>query len=82
MIGASSFCTVIAGMSIISPDVRAELANAIAGDPAGQLGAMTSRAFAFVHMLASVAGDYRPDNTPLVGFAIVALVLTGMMSRA
>jgi hypothetical protein len=81
MVGASSLCTLIAGMSIVNPAVRAEIANAIAGDPAGQLGAMASRALDFVHVLVKVAGDYRPDNTPLVGFGIVALVLTVMMFR-
>jgi hypothetical protein len=29
-----------------------------------------------------VVGDYRPDNTPLLGFGIVALVLTVMLVRA
>ena len=81
MVGASSLCTVIAGMSIISPDVRAEIANAMAGDPAGQLNAMASRALDFAHVLVRMAGDYRPDNTPLVGFGIVTLVLTVMMFR-
>ena len=75
MVGAGSLCTLIAGLSIISPEVRVEIANAFAGDPAGQLSAIVSRALDFVHVLVRVAGDYRPDNTPVVGFGIVALVL-------
>ena len=82
MVGASSLCTLIAGMSIINPAVRAEIAGAIAGDPAGQLSAMASRGLDFAHVLVRVAGEYRPDSTPLVGFGIVALVLTVMMARA
>ena len=81
MVGASSVCTLIAGMSIINPAVRAEIANAIAGDPAGQLSAMASGALDFVHGLVRVAADYRLDTTPLVGFGIVALFLTVMMFR-
>jgi len=81
MVGTSSLCTVIAGVSIISPDVRAGIANAFAGDPSGQLTAMASRASDFVRVLVNVAGDYRADNTPLVGFGILALVLTVMMFR-
>jgi hypothetical protein len=82
MVGASSLCALIAGTSIISPEVRAEIANAIAGDPAGRLGAMASRALDFVHVFVRVVGDNRPDNTPLLGFGIVALVLTVMLVRA
>ena len=81
MVGASSLCTVIAGVSIISPDIRAEIARAISGDAAGQLGAMASRALDFAHVLVRVAGDYRTDNAPLVGFGILAVVLTVMMAR-
>lgn len=81
MVGASSLCTLIAGMSIISADVRDGIANAIGGDPTGQLSAMASRALEFVHVLGRVGGDYRLDNTPLVGFGVVALVLTVMMAR-
>jgi hypothetical protein len=82
MVGASSLCVLIAGTSFISPEVRAEIANAIAGDPAGRLSAMVSRALDFGHVFVRVAGDYRPDNTPLVGFGVVALVLTVMLVRA
>jgi len=81
MVGASSLCTLVAGMSIVNPAVRAEIANVIAGDPAGQFGAMVSRGLDLVQVAVKVAGDYRPDNTPLVGFGIVALVLTFMMFR-
>ena len=82
MVGATSLCTLIAGVSIISPEVRTQIANAMAGDPAAQLSAMASRALDYWHLLMRVAGDYSPHNTPLVGFAIVALVLTVMMFRA
>jgi hypothetical protein len=82
MIGASSLCTLIAGAAIISPEVRAGISNAFAGDPAGQLSAVASRGLDFVHVLSRVAADYRPENGPLVGFGIVALFLTIMMSRA
>ena len=81
MVSAGSLCTLVAGTSIISPQVRAAIGNVMAGDPAGQFGAMTSRALDFVHTFSSVAADYRADNTPLVGFGILALVLTVMMFK-
>jgi len=81
MVGASSLCTLVAGLSIINPAVRAEIANVIAGDPGGQLSAGVSRALDFAQVLVRMAGEYRPDSTPFVGFGIVALVLTVMMFR-
>lgn len=82
MVGATSLCGLIAGMSIISPDVRTQIANAFAGDPGGQLSGMASRALDYGQLLLRVARDYSPDSTPLVGFGIVALVLTVMMARS
>ncbi len=82
MLGTSSLCTLIAGVAIISPEVRSQIASVISGDPAGQLGPMASRALDYGHMLVRVARDFSPDTTPLVGFGIVALVLTVMMFRA
>ena len=81
MISASSLCMVVAGMSIISPDVRPHVVNAL-GDPAGQLSAMASRALEYGHMLARVTRDYGVDNTALAGFGIVAVILTVMMFRS
>ena len=81
MVGASSLCAVVAGVSIISPDIRAEIARAVSGDAAGQLSATMSRAFDFARLMIRVAGDYRTDNAALVGFGILAVVLTVMMAR-
>lgn len=81
MVGASGLCTLVAGVSFISPDVRTQL-NAFAGDPAVQLNALASRALDYGNMLARAAGDYTPDSTPLMGFAIVAVFLTFMMFRS
>ena len=81
MVGAGSLCTLVAGASIISPDVSAAIGNAIAGDPAGQLTAVASRALGFMHTVSGVAGDIGVDTTPLVGFGILAVVLTVMMFR-
>ena len=81
MVGASSLCTLVAGVSIISPDLRAQMASVIAGDTTGQLSAMASRAVDFVGAYVRMAGVYNPDTTPLVGFGLVALVLGVMMFR-
>jgi hypothetical protein len=81
MVGASSLCTLAAGVSIISPDVRTQV-NAFAADPAVQLSALASRALDYGNMLVRAAGDYTPDSTPFMGFVIVAVVLTLMMFRS
>ena len=81
MVGVSSLCTLAAGASIISPDVRAQV-NTFAADPGVQLSALASRAMDFGNMLVRSAGDYTPDSTPFMGFAIVAVVLTLMMFRS
>jgi hypothetical protein len=82
MVGASSLFTVIAGVSIISPDVRTQIANALGDGPVSQISAMASSALDYVHVLTRVAGDYRLENGPLVGFGILAVVLTVMMTRS
>ena len=81
MLGVTSLCTVMAGASIISPDVRAQLVAAMAGDATGQLSAIASRAFDFVHTYFSVVGDFGGDNMPLAGCGILAVVLAFMMFR-
>ena len=81
MVGAGSICTLIAGMSVISPDVRSQLANAMAGDAPSQLSALASRAQEYGHLVLRTARDLSPDNTPLLGFAIVAVVLGVLMFR-
>ena len=82
MVGATSLCSLIAGVSIISPEIRTQLANTMAGDPATQLSAMASRVLDYGNLLLRMVRDYGGDNTPLVGFGIVALVLAFMMFRA
>ncbi len=81
MVCVGGLCTVVAGMAIISPDVRTQV-NAFAGDPAVLLSALASRALDYGNMLARVAGDYTPDSTPLMGFALVAAFLSFMMFRS
>lgn len=81
MVGAASLCMVIAGISIISPDIRTHVTTAI-GDPAGQLSAMTSLALDYGHSLVRAARHYGGDNTELAGFGVVAVVLTFMMFRS
>ena len=83
MVSATSLGALIAGVSMINPDVRAQISGAIGGDTS-QLAAVASRAIDFVHTFARASGDYLPflDNAPLVGFGILALVLTAMMVRS
>lgn len=82
MVGASSICTVIAGVSMIDPNLRAQMAGAFAGDSGVPLAAMAARALDAVHAFVHLAADYVPDSTPLLGFGIVAVVLTAMLIRA
>jgi hypothetical protein len=81
MVGAGGVFTLVAGMSIISPDVRTQV-NAFAGDPAVHLSGLASRAMDYGTMLARTFGDYTPDSTPFMGFAIIAVFLTFMMARS
>ena len=81
MVGASAFCTLVAGVSIISPDVRVQV-DAFAGDPLVHLSALATRALDYGNMVVRAAGDYTPDSTPFMGFALVAVVLTLMMFRS
>lgn len=81
MVGAGGLGTLAAGMWIVSPEVRTHV-SAFAGDPAVQLSALASRALDYGNMLVRVAGDYTPDSTPLMGFGLVAVVLTFMMFRS
>lgn len=82
MVGATSLCTVAAGVSIINPQIRAQIAAAIGDGATGQLAAMASHATDFLHTLTQLAGDNFPGNAPLAGFAIVAVALTVMMVRS
>ena len=81
MVGASGLCTLGAGMWFVSPEVRTHVST-FAGDPAVQLSALASRALDYGNMLVRAAGDYTPDSTPFMGFAIVAVFLTFMMFRS
>ena len=81
MVGASGLCTLGAGMWVVSPDVRIQVSQ-FAGDPAVHLSALTSRVLDYGNMLARVAGDYTPDSTPFMGFALVAVFFTFMMARS
>jgi len=81
MVGVSSLCMLAGGLWIISQDVRTHVAITL-GDPSGQLSAMVSRAVDYGGLLLRVARHYGGDNTPLAGFAIVAVFLTVLMFRS
>jgi hypothetical protein len=81
MLGAGGLFTLVAGASIISPDVRMQV-NAFAGDPGVQISALVSRTLDYGQMLLRAAGDFAPDSTPFMGFAVVAVFLTFMMFRS
>ena len=83
MVSATSLGALIGGVAIINPDVRGQISGAVGGDST-QIAAMASRAIDFAHTFTRAAGDYLPflDNTPLVVFGILALVLTVTMARS
>ena len=81
MVGAGSLCTLAAGVTIISPEIRMQV-NAFAGDPGVQLTALVSRVLDYGNMIVRVAGDYTPDSTPFMGFAVVTVFLTVMMFKS
>jgi hypothetical protein len=81
MIGFGSFGAVVAGVSVLSVDVRVYLANLLAGDPAGELPARVLWLQDHVHTLIRAAVEYRAANGPMVGFGVVAVVLALLMFR-
>ena len=81
MVGASGLCTLGAGVWLVSPEVRTQISD-FAGDPAVQLTGLVSRALDYGNMLVRIAGDYTPDSTPFLAFAVVAVFLTVMMARS
>ena len=81
MIGAGSVGAVVAGMAVLNDQIRAQLANAIAGDPAGISSEVAFRAQDFGHGLVRDIAAYGAANGPMVGFGIVAVVLAILMFR-
>ena len=81
MIGASSVCAVVAGMSVINEEFRAQIASVIVGDPGGQLSALAFRAQGLSRELIRSALEYRADNGPMVAFGLVAVVLAFLMFK-
>ena len=83
MVSVTGLAALIAGASMINPDVRGQISGAVGGDTS-QIAAMASHAIDAVHTFARAAGDNLPflDNTPLVFFGILALVLTVTMARS
>ena len=81
MVAASGLCTLSAGMWIVSPEVRTHV-SAFAGDPTVPISALASRVVDYGNLLVRAAGDYAPDSTPFMGFAIIAVFLTFMMARS
>lgn len=81
MIGLSSVCSVLAGLSVFSVEVRAWMTNLIAGDPGGEMTALAFRAQGFGHDLVRWLNAYRVDNGPMVAFGLVAVVLALLMFK-
>jgi hypothetical protein len=81
MIGASSFFTVIAGMSFLSEEFRAIVVGLLAGDRGGQLTALAFKAQSVGHDLVRSAAEYRANNAPMLAFGVVAVVLAFLMFK-
>ena len=81
MIGVSSVCSVLAGLSVFSVEVRAWIANLLAGDPAGEVSTMAFRAQGFGHEVVRSLNVYRAENGPMVAFGVVAVLLALLMFK-
>ena len=81
MIATSGLCALIGGVSVISPEVRNQIANATAADAASHLNGLVSGALEYGNTFVRMARDLGGDGTHIMGFAVVALVLTVAMFR-
>ena len=73
-------CVIVAGLAMISPEVRGYLAKMFSGD-ATDVTQLANRGHDFVRDTVKAAREYRANNAPMVGFGVVAVVLAFLMFR-
>jgi len=81
LIAAGSVCTVIAGISWMNPDVRANIANFLNGDQLAHASSVGAYFRALYHTWGYAVASYSADHRAMVGFVIAALVLFTLMFR-
>ena len=70
----------VAGLALISPDVRGYLAKIVSGD-ATEVTLLAHRAQDLTRDVIKAVNEYRANNVPMVGFGVVAVVLAFLMFR-
>jgi hypothetical protein len=82
MMSTSGVCALVAGIWVLSPDLRTQLANTSGGDLADQVRVTMARAESYSYEFLGVAAGDQAADPMLVGFLIVAGVITVLMLRS
>lgn len=72
---------VVAGMALISDDVRRHLGELVAGDRAGELALVIGPADHLRHLAMDSISGYQSTHGPVVAFAVGAFVLVCFMLK-
>ena len=76
-----SGCTLVGAIAALDERVRGRLASMLTGDALTELTMAGPRLQRLVRTTAEAAGYHGAEHAPLVLFALVALVLVGLMLR-
>ena len=74
--------TLVGGLLALSPQLRRHAQSIANGQPSPELVGINARAQDLIHGAAAVFADYSLDNTVLVLFAVLAVVLVVIMFRS
>lgn len=82
ILNAGTFGLVLAGMALISDDVRRHLTNLISGDRFSELSLIAGPADRFTRTVMESFGGYQAINGQLVMFGIATVFLVGFMLKS
>jgi len=74
--------TLVGGLIALDPQLRRQAQSIADGQPSGELVALNARAQDLIYSGIAVLKDYSLDNSVLVLFAVLALVLVAIMFRS
>jgi hypothetical protein len=72
----------LTGMAAIHPEIRRHIENIVSGDAVGELATVSSRVSQAGHYAVATFHGFQADNSSLVLFALVAVVLFVLMLRS
>ena len=81
VLNLAALCVLLAGMSLLSDDVRRHLMTVMSGDRAGELAMIAEPADRAARMVLDTLAAYQSSHGHLVAFGVVAFVLVGFMLK-